>query len=120
MLHMFRRHVAGCVHHKKRTGQKCPTRPPCPTHYEGVDGRGKRVRSQGLIDPRTGNGVRDWSRGCEIVRDMEAPETKLEAEVRKPITEAIDHFLKLKATKSRDTFKKSERLLAQFRAFMEA
>src|ERR1700674_4615952 len=120
MLHIFRRHVAGCTHHGKRTGGKCPSKPPCPVHYEGVDGRGKRHRSQALIDPRTGNGVRDWSRASEIVRDMEAPEQVIKPEVRVTIAEAVEHFLKLKAGKSRDTYRKAERLLAKFGTFMEA
>jgi integrase len=119
MLHIFRRHVAGCVHNGKRTGQKCPKKPPCPIHYEGVDGRGKRVKSQALIDPRTGNGVRDWSQANELLRDMEAPERILDPVRRTTIVEAIAHFLALKKTKSHDTFKKSERLLAKFRTFME-
>jgi integrase len=120
MLHIFRRHVAGCTNNGKRTGQKCPRKPPCPIHHEGVSGPGKRILSQALIDPRTGRGVRDWARACEFVRDMEAPTPVLVAPPpRTTIPEAIDHFLKLKATKSHDTYKKSERLLARLRAFME-
>lgn len=120
MLHIFRRHKASCAHHGKRTGPKCPSKPPCPIHYEGVDGRQKRVRSQVLTDPRTGTGVRDWSRANEVVRDMEAPVPKLEPEKRTTIDEAVGHFLKLKATKSRDAFKKAERMLVKFRALMES
>ncbi len=120
MVHIFRRHVSDCAYHAKRTGQKCPKRPPCPVHYEGVDGRGKRVRSQALIDPRTGNGVRDWARACELVRDMEAPVPTLAPESRTTIAVAVAHFLKLKTGKSRDTYRKSERLLATFRTFMES
>lgn len=120
MLHIFRRHVAGCVQHEKRTGGKCPSRPPCPVHIEGVDGQGKRRKPQALIDPRTGNGVRDWARANELLVNLESPEPKIEVEVRTPIMEAISHFLKLKATKSRDTLKKSERLLEKFQKFMES
>lgn len=120
MLNLFRRHVAGCAHHSKRTGQRCPKKPPCPIHYEGVDGRGKRVRSQALLDPRTGSGVRDWSRACELIRDMEAPTPTVKPECRMSITQAINHFLTLKSRKSRDTYRKSERLLARFQAFMDA
>jgi len=51
---------------------------------------------------------------------MEAPEQKIEPEVRRTIVEAIAHFQKLKATKSRDTMKKSERPLAKLKAFAES
>jgi integrase len=120
VLNLFRRHVAGCAYHARRTGPKCPKKPPCPIHYEGVDGCGKRVRSQALLDPQNGNGVRDWSRACELIRDMEAPSPTLVPERRTKIAVAIEHFLKLKSSKSRDTYRKSERLLAKFRLWMEA
>jgi hypothetical protein len=70
MLNIFRRHVAACAHHGTRTGAKCARKPPCPIHFEGVDGRGKRVRPRALIDPRTGIGVRDWAQANELMRDM--------------------------------------------------
>ena len=120
MLNLFRRHVAACTLYGKRTGHKCSKKPPCPIHYEGVDGQGKRRKPQALVDPRTGSVVRDWSRGCEVIRDMEAPAPKLEPNTRTTIAEAVSHFLNLKATKSRDTFKKADRLLVKFRAFEEA
>jgi integrase len=41
-------------------------------------------------------------------------------EVRTTIAEAIDHFLRLKSSKSRDTYRKHQNLLAKFRSFMEA
>lgn len=120
VLNLFRRHVSDCANHAKRTGQKCPTKPPCPIHYEGMDGAAKRVRPQALIDPVTGRGVRDWARACELIRDMEAPAPKIMPEVRTTIAAAIDHFLKLKAVKARDTYNKHKTLLAKFGTFMDA
>jgi integrase/recombinase XerD len=120
MLNLFRRHVAGCPGFKKRTGQKCPRRPPCPVHYEGVDGQGKQHRSQALVDPRTGNGIRDWARACEVLRDLETPAPVLVAQKRTTIHEAIEHFLKLKENKSTDTRRKNKRMLTLFKSYMEA
>ena len=119
MLNLFRRHVAGCAQHGRRTGAKCSSRPPCPIHYEGIDGQGKRIKPRALIDPRTENGVRDWSRASELIRDLEAPAPLIVPEKRVTIAEAVGHFLKLKTGKSRDTYRKSERLLAKLGAFME-
>jgi hypothetical protein len=102
MLNIFRRHVAACPNHEKRTGQKCPRKPPCPVHYEGIDGQGHRVKPKGLKDPRTGNGIRDWARANEVLRDLEAPTPVLVAEKRTPINEAVNHFLELKKGKSPD------------------
>lgn len=119
MLNLFRRHVGGCPNHGKRTGQKCSKKPPCPIHYEGVDGLGKRHQSQTLTDPRTGNGIRDWARACEVIRDMEAPAPVLKAEKRTTIQHAVEHFLNLKQGKSRDTYRKNEKILTRFRQHME-
>src|SRR5262249_34774278 len=105
---------------RKATGQKCPSKPPCPIHYEGIDGQGKRRKPQAFIDPRTGNGVRDWSRACELIRDMEAPSPEIKPEIRTSIGEAVEHFLKLKQGKSRDTYRKNARILAAFKSFMQA
>src|SRR5579862_6928902 len=102
MLNAFRRYVAGCAKHGKRTGQKCPSKPPCPIHYEGIDGQGTRRKPGALIDPRTGNGVRDWSRACDILRDLESSTPEIKPETRITIAESIDHFLKIKKAKSRD------------------
>jgi integrase/recombinase XerD len=120
MLNLFRRHVAGCANFGRRTGQKCPRRPPCPIHYEGIDGRGKRQAPSALIDPRTGNGVRDWARACEVLRDLEAPNPLLVPEQRTRIAEAIRHFLNLKKAKSTDTQRKNRRMTERFQKFMEA
>ena len=57
---------------------------PALIHIEGVDGQGKRRKPQALIDPRTGNGVRDWARANELLVNLESPEPKIEAEVRTP------------------------------------
>src|ERR1700734_68128 len=92
MLNLFRRHVSECPNYGKRMGQKCPRKPPCPIHYEGICSNGKRSRSQALIDPQTGNGVRDWSRACELVRDMEAPTPTIVPITRTTIADAIEHF----------------------------
>ena len=91
MLNLFRRHVSECPNYGKRMGQKCPRKPPCPIHYEGMGSNGKRVRCQALIDPQTGSGVRDWSRACELVRDMEAPTPTIVPITRTTITDAIEH-----------------------------
>ncbi|HEX4227738.1 MAG TPA: hypothetical protein VHZ07_03645 [Bryobacteraceae bacterium] len=120
MLNIFRRHVSACPNYGKRTAQKCPRRPPCPIHYEGIDGQGIRHRSEALIDPRTGNGIRDWARACEVVRDLEAPAPALVPERRTAIQAAIDHFVKLKESKSPDTRRKNRRVLMDFKSFMEA
>ncbi len=80
-----------------------------PIHYEGMGGNGKRIRFQALIDPQTGSGVRDWSRACELVRDMEAPTPLIAPITRTTIADAIEHFLKLKTGKAPDTYHKSER-----------
>lgn len=61
---------------------------------------GKRIRSQALLDPQTGNGVREWSRACELVRDMEARAPTIAPIIRTIIGDAIEHFLKLKAGKA--------------------
>jgi len=119
MLNLFRRHIVGCPNHGKRTGQKCPRKPPCPIHYEGIDGAGKRVKPQALIDPANCNGVRDWSRASELIRDLEAPAPTITPTVRTTIAEAVDHFVKLKAGKSADTRRKATALMARFREFME-
>jgi hypothetical protein len=68
MLHIFRRHLRSCKQFAKRTEGKCPTKPSCPIFFEGVDGNGKRHSQTKLIDPRTGNGIRDWARANEVVR----------------------------------------------------
>lgn len=120
MLNLFRRHIASCANYGTRTGQKCPRKPPCPIHFEGVDGQGKKVKPQAIVDPRTGNGIRDWARACEVIRDMEAPTPVLVAENRTTIQDAIKPFLLLKESKSRDTYRKNRNLLAAFQAFMEA
>lgn len=120
MLNLFRRHVSECPNYGKRMGQKCPRRPPCPIHYEGMGGNGKRNRSQALIDPQTGSGVRDWSRACELVRDMEAPTPMIGPIGGTTSADAIEHFLKLKTGKAPDTYHKSEGLLGKLRTFMDA
>lgn len=120
MLNLFRRHVSECPNYGKRTGQKCPRKPPCPVHYEGMGSNGKRIRSQALIDPQTGSGVRGWSRACELVRDMEAPTPTIAPITRTTIADAIEHFLKLKTGKAPNTYHKSERLLGKLRTFMDA
>ncbi len=120
MLNLFRRHVTGCSQHGKRTGQRCSKKPPCPIHYEGIDGQGKRHRPGALIDPRTGQGVRDWSRACELIRDMEAPAPEIKPEVRVTIANAVGHFLKLKRGKSADTYRKNKSVLERFQSFMES
>ena len=120
MLNLFRRHVSECPNYGKRMGQKCPRKPPRPIHYEGIGNNGKRIRSQALIDPQTGSGVRDWSRACELIRDMEAPTPAIAPITRTTIADAIEHFLKLKAGKAPDTYHKSERLLGKLRTFMDA
>src|SRR5690348_5961986 len=112
MLNLFRRHKAGCALHGKRTGGTCRSKPPCPIHFEGVDGRGKRYQPQALIDPRTNIGVRDWAQASEIVRDLEAPAPVIvEPPKRYTIAEAADHFNKLKASKSKDVQRKTKKLL---------
>jgi site-specific recombinase XerD len=118
MLNLFRRHVAGCQNHGKRTKGKCPSKPPCPIHIEGVGGDGKRRKPGALIDPRTGIGVRDWAQASEIVRDLEAPTPVLVPEVRHKIAECVEHFLKLKKTKSADTFRKNKSVLTRMQTFM--
>jgi site-specific recombinase XerD len=120
MLNIFRRHIAECASHGKRTGQKCTKKPPCPIHVEGVDGQGKRRKPQALIDPRTGNGIRDWARAIEVLRDLEAPTPLLVAEKRNPIQTAIDHFLKLKQCKARDTYRKNKAVVMRLKEFMAA
>src|SRR4051794_39581442 len=120
MLNLFRRHVTGCANFGRRTGQKCPRRPPCPIHYEGIDGQGKRRAPGALIDPRTGNGIRDWARACEVLRDLEAPTPLLVPDQRTTISEAIHHFLNLKKAKSVDTQRKNRRMTERFQKFMEA
>jgi integrase len=120
MLNLFRRHVAGCKNHGKRTEGKCPSKPPCPIHIEGVGGDGKRRKPQALIDPRTGIGVRDWAQANEIVRDMEAPAPQITPEVRVSIGEAVEHFVNLKRGKSVDTFRKNKGVLDRMKPFMEA
>jgi site-specific recombinase XerD len=119
MLNIFRRHVAGCKKQGKRS-KDCPSKPPCPIHYEGIDGQERRVKSRSLIDPRTKSGVRDWSRAAELIRDLEAPAPTIKPEVRTTTKDAVDHFLKLKKGKSCDTYRKSERILCSFNTFMEA
>lgn len=118
MLNIFRRHITGCSSHGKRTGQKCGKKPPCPIYYEGIDGQGRRHKPGALIDPKTGNGVRDWSRACELVRDMEAPTPEIKPEIRTTIASAIEHFLALKKLKSADTYRKNKTVLARFSEFM--
>jgi hypothetical protein len=119
MLNVFRRHRSGCSLYGKRT-EKCPRKPPCPIHVEGVDGRGVHHRPKALIDPVTQSGVRDWSRASEIVRDMEAPAPLLVAEKRTTIEAAIKTFLEIKETKSIDVFRKNRNLLERLRNFMQA
>ena len=79
MLHIFRRHVAGCAQHEKRTGGKCPSKPPCPVHIEGVDGQGGRRKPQALIDPRTGNisEIGPATTNCSLIWSRRNPSSKL-------------------------------------------
>jgi integrase len=97
-------------------------RPPCPVYYEGVTGQGTRVRpAKALIDPRTGQGVRDWSRANEIIRDLEAPTPVIVAlPKRYAISEAAEHFNKLKLSKSRDVQRKTKNLMKRLQEFMAA
>src|SRR6476646_1404362 len=111
MINIFRRHRIGCAYANRRTAGKCPSKPPCPIHFEGTDGKGKRYKPQALIDPRTGTGVRDWAQANEVVRDMEAPEPVMKAAAPVTISEAVDHFLKLKKTKTHNTYMKAKRLM---------
>lgn len=119
-MNIFRRHVAGCPNFGKRTGQKCPKKPPCPIHVEGVDGQGKYGSPKRLVDPRTQNGVRDWARACEIVRDLEAPTPIIVPELRTPLDQAIHHFTNTKANLTIDVRRKAKKLTARLKAFMEA
>ncbi len=119
-MNIFRRHVAGCSNHGKRTGQKCPRKPPCPIHVEGVNGQGKREAPKRLLDPRTQNGIRDWARACEIVRDLEATTPVIVAELRTPLDQAIHHFTNTKANLSIDVRRKTQKAMARLKAFMEA
>lgn len=120
MLNIFRRHVASCKNSGTRTGQKCPNKPACPIHVEGLSGAGKRIKPQSLIDPRTGNGIRDWARAVEVLRDLEAPSPVLVAELRTPIKDAIEHFSNTKAQTSIDRRRKVKNVLKAFREFLEA
>ncbi|MGH9628653.1 MAG: hypothetical protein ACRD7E_09990, partial [Bryobacteraceae bacterium] len=120
MLNLFRRHVTGCPNNGKRTGQRCPRKPPCPIHVEGIDGQGRKIKPQTLIDPRTGNGIRDWARACEVIRDMEAPAPVIVVEKRTPISKAIEHFRNTKLQTSIDRQRKTKNLLGKFQAFMAA
>ncbi|MFN7933253.1 MAG: hypothetical protein U0R19_07995, partial [Bryobacteraceae bacterium] len=121
MLNIFRRHVQACPDHRKRTRNgKCRRKPPCPVHYEGIDGQGRRIKPKALIDPRTGNGVRDWARANEVLRDLEAPTPIMVPENRTTIAVATDHFLNLKKSKSSDTYRKNRTVLTKFSAFMSA
>ena len=122
MIHIFRRHRAGCAKRGKRSGSsQCPAKPPCPIHFNGTDGKGKQHKPQAMIDPATGSGVRDWSRASEIARDMDAPEPEIKpAVVKTTIAEAVGHFVKLKSTKGPDTQRKTTRLMQKFLAYMQA
>src|ERR1044072_1149150 len=87
MLNLFRRHGVECgtkgpdgkganagKRSIKRKGKGfCPTKPPCWIYFEGIDGAGKQNKAQVLLDPQTGQKVRDWSRANEIIREMETP-----------------------------------------------
>ncbi len=118
-MNIFRRHLSSCAKSGSRTGQKCPAKPPCPIHVEGLDGQGKRVKSKALIDPRTGSGVRDWARACEVVRDLESPSPRLENKKETLLTVAVDHFLKLKSRQAADTFRKNRRVTSALLAFLK-
>ncbi|MBL8214683.1 MAG: tyrosine-type recombinase/integrase [Bryobacterales bacterium] len=120
MLNIFRRHIGKCPYHGKRTGQKCPRKPPCPIHFEGVDGQGRYGDPKRLIDPRTQNGVRDWARACEIIRDKESPTPILVAETRTTIEQALKHYETKKSNRSEDRKRKIRIVLSRMAAFMAA
>jgi len=54
------------------------------------------------------------------LRDLEAPTQVLVAEKRTPIKEAVEHFIKPKEKKSRDTYRKNRSVLALLSSYMEA
>jgi integrase len=120
VLNLFRRHVAHCSRFGTRT-PACPSKPKCPIHFEGIDGRGKLHTPRALKDPLSGSGVRDWSRAVEIIRDLELPTPPQQTQTP-PVSleEATASFMAFKSKKSPDVQRKARLLLKRLRAFLES
>jgi integrase len=119
MLNIFRRHRDGCSKVGTRS-QDCPSKPKCSIHFEGIDGAGVRRKRQGLIDPSSGTGVREWNRAVELLRDLELP-TPIEPTIKPQLSieHAIISFLAFKARRSPDVQRKARLILGRLRKFME-
>ena len=71
-LNLFRRRQSVCTLYGRRTGQKCPNRPPCPIDFEGIDPLGRSHSQQAVRDPRTDSDIGDWTRASEVSRGIES------------------------------------------------
>ena len=72
MLNLFRRHVSECPNYGKRMGQKCPRKPPCPIHYEGIGSNGKRIHP--AIAPITRTTIADAIERFLTLKTGKAPD----------------------------------------------
>src|SRR4051794_6149251 len=104
---------------KYRSANWCPSKPQCFCFFEGTDGKGTHHKPQNVIDPRTGQKVRDWARASQIIRDLETPKPVEPDQKRTtPIEEAIGAYRDKKSKRSDAVRGKTKRCLERMQRFL--